>query len=276
MWFPNHDGWGVEGSAFFLGRRTTTFSANSSGFPSLARPIKSGADGTETVQNVAFTGNDLAGQVSVDYSSQLWGADLNALKKLFCGPRYHVDFLFGYRYLSLEESIVIRENLLSGASTASPSRILIEDRFATKNTFNGGQIGFEAECRFLSRWFAAGQFKVALGNVHQTLDISGSMSTGLVGGPLVTTPRGILASPTNIGRYERDKFAVVPEANLKVGMDITDQLRIFVGYNFLYVSNVVRPGDAIDRAVGAGRPAVIFKGSDFWAQGFNAGLDYHW
>jgi hypothetical protein len=61
-----------------------------------------------------------------------------------------------------------------------------------------------------------------------------------------------------------------------------------VGYSFLYWSNVVRPGDQIDRTVnftqvpidptngplsGSARPALMPRQNDFWAQGFNFGIE---
>ncbi len=70
---------------------------------------------------------------------------------------------------------------------------------------------------------------------------------------------------------------------------ITDGLRVFAGYDFLYLSNVLRPGEQIDRginfsqtvqsviagnAVASGtRPAAMLVGSDFWAQGLHLGLE---
>ena len=75
---------------------------------------------------------------------------------------------------------------------------------------------------------------------------------------------------------------------------MTDQLKAFVGYNFLYWSNVIRPGDQIDTVIdvnrvprfvppgvivpdaGVQRPAVLFRETDFWAQGINFGVQYRW
>ena len=58
---------------------------------------------------------------------------------------------------------------------------------------------------------------------------------------------GLLALPgANIGRYTQSKFAVVPEAGVKIGYHLTPNLRLAVGYNFLYLSSVLRPGDQID------------------------------
>ena len=55
--------------------------------------------------------------------------------------------------------------------------------------------------------------------------------------------------PTNIGEFNRNVFSVVPEVGRNVGYQLTDHIRTFVGYNFLYWSNVIRPGDQIDRVI---------------------------
>jgi len=38
----------------------------------------------------------------------------------------------------------------------------------------------------------------------------------------------------------------MPELNLKIGYDITPNLRAYVGYDFLFISSVVRPAEQID------------------------------
>jgi hypothetical protein len=61
-----------------------------------------------------------------------------------------------------------------------------------------------------------------------------------------------------------------------------------VGYNFLYWSNVIRPGNQVDRVInpnllppanglgGPNRPTFEFHGSDFWAQGVSFGLEFRY
>jgi Putative beta barrel porin-7 (BBP7) len=66
-------------------------------------------------------------------------------------------------------------------------------------------------------------------------------------------------------------------------------VRAFVGYDLIYFSNVVRPGNQIDTTLnltgspaispsipfsGAARPAPIFITSSFWVQGINFGESY--
>ena len=92
-----------------------------------------------------------------------------------------------------------------------------------------------------------------------------------------------------IGERSRDVFAVVPEGSVTLGLQLTPWAALTVGYTFLYASDVVRPGDQIDRGinptqnpsftgavpaplVGPARPAFRFHGADVWAQGLTVGV----
>ena len=96
------------------------------------------------------------------------------------------------------------------------------------------------------------------------------------------------ALSTNSGRESRNAFAVVPEIGAKIGLRINEHLSIFGGYNYLYWSNVARPGAQIDRNLnpnlirtsatfGAGadpaRPTRTFRTDDYWAHGMIWGAE---
>jgi hypothetical protein len=90
-----------------------------------------------------------------------------------------------------------------------------------------------------------------------------------------------------IGKFNRNEFAVVPEVDVNFGYQYQN-VRLFVGYTFLYANNVLRPGPQIDHAinstqsilflntpanlVGSPNPSVNMTSSTFWAQGINVGL----
>src|SRR5262249_5589131 len=134
---------------------------------------------------------------------------------------------------------------------------------------------------------------LAMGVTHQVLDISGSQTRLVPGGAILTDVGGLLALPgANIGRFDHNAFSVVPEITVNLGCQVTRHLRTFVGYNFLYWTNVIRPGDQIDPFVDIARvpnfvppgtplspivrPTVLFKQSDFWVQGINFGVELRW
>ena len=124
--------------------------------------------------------------------------------------------------------------------------------------------------------------KAAIGELEQRVTIAGS--TAVSG---TTTQGGLLALSSNIGSYTRDRFAVVPEAGVKVQGAIGRHVLAHVGYSFLYFGNVVRPGNQVDLGVnpnlvptsatfGAGaspaRPMFVGQESSYWAHLFNFGF----
>ncbi len=284
-WFDCDRTIGLEGSYFFLGERSVNFANASTGTPILARPFFNAVTGLEDSELVAFP-NVLAGGVQVTASSRLTGADLNLRTNLWRGCCWRIDWLTGFRYLSLDESLNIMENLmpLAGSNFPAGSSIMVWDNFTTHNYFYGGQIGPDIEVR-RGPWSLDFLAKVALGATHETSNINGATGFMIPGQMPSLQPGGLLALPTNIGHSSHDRFAVVPEIGVKLSYQVTPHLRAFVGYSFLYWSDVVRPGNQIDRVVnptqlpGAGglvgpaRPTTLFHPSDFWAQGINLGLE---
>lgn len=319
-WLDDNRTTGIEASLFYLGGPDDNFSASSSGLAGstvLARPFFNVNSGLEDQEFVAFP-PDSSGSVRVNSRSQLFGAQLNMLCNLFCcqssccpdpccpdsctqisfSPNrggqpsgYRVDMITGLRYLNLSEDLTIRENiLLLPGSPAPGDRIAVVDHFGTRNNFYGGQIGVRGE-RWRGAWFVNATGKVALGDMHQEVRIFGNTTFTPVGLPSVTQPGGILALPTNSGNRSRDRFAAIPEVGFNVGRQVTNNLRVYAGYNLLYISSVVRPGDQIDRVinptqlptiagpgvlVGDARPAPLFRETDLWAQGLNLGLQLAW
>jgi hypothetical protein len=169
---------------------------------------------------------------------------------------------------------------------------LVFDDFATRNQFYGAQLGLDWEWRH-NRWIVDLRGKLGLGVTHQEININGGqVILPAAGGPPQTFVGGLLALPSNIGRFERDRFSLVPELSVNLGYQFADHWTAYVGYTFLAWTNVVRPGDQIDRVLDINqipnfrgtnnppapqvRPIVPFKETTFWAQGLNIGLEYKW
>jgi hypothetical protein len=280
---------GFETTYFFLASRTTSPSVNSGGVPGVGRPFTEvgailSSPGNQQAQLVAFPGV-VAGRVVVAASNDLWGIEANFRNGLCCGCNYRVDFLWGFRHLTLTENVNITEDLRNiSQPIAGSTSIGVSDRFFTRNEFYGGQVGIDGEYRWRG-WFVGGNAKLAAGTMHQHVVIDGTtvFRDGLM--PAIVRG-GLLALPgTNIGTYNRDTFALVPELGVKLGYNFTEHLRGYVGYDVVYASSVVRPGDQIDTNVnssflprggspaGAPLPRFIFRSTDFWAQGVNFGLE---
>lgn len=282
---------GVEGSFFFLGQRSAHFAANSSAFPVLARPFFSLNGMAESAQ-VATAPGLATGSVTVEAPSRLWGAEVDLRCNLCCDCLGRLDFLAGPRFLGLEERLHVTESLLglAGAGAFAGSRIRVADRFDTRNHFYGAQAGLDWE---LSRgpWSLDVRGKLALGDTHQVVNVGGEQLVVSPAGVITAATGGLLALRTNSGHFTRDRFAVVPEVGVNLGWQATDWCRLSVGYNFLYWSSVVRPGDQIDRVLdvtqipnfpvsarptGQPRPAPPVRDADFWAQGVSFGVEFRY
>ncbi len=276
---------GVEGDFFFTGRSRQAFAGSSTGSPLLTRPFINALTGLEDSQIVAAPGI-ASGTLSVDARSSIIGGGVNLLCNLHCSPCGRLDFVVGYRNLVVRDDITIQENPLTQAGANLPNNTLfqITDQFKTGNYFNGGVLGLAGERRFGS-FFVGMRASVALGVVRQTTDINGTTVRTLPGQVPTSFVGGLLAQTSNIGHYETTKFAVLPEIGLKFGVQLTEHCRVYAGYNFMYLSSVVRAGDQIDRRVnpnllppaipgGPALPSYTRKTTDFWIQGVSAGLEF--
>jgi len=312
FWIDPCGGYGIDGSYFFLASSNNRFDAASDaslGSTLIARPFFDVLTGLQNAQLVAFpalingtgilaaSGGGLAsGDIRVSTYSRLQGGDINIFCQLCGGCNYWVQTLYGFRYLNLEEGLAVSETsrvnaaLPAGSPFFGGSTIAISDRFDTRNNFYGGQVGLRGEVR-RGRAFLEARGTVALGVTHQTLDVSGSTAITPPGGPATVTPIGFLSSGTNSGRFARDRFTVVPEVGVNAGVQVTRNLRAFVGYNFLYSSSVIRPVDQIDLGLsgtqiptdsrfnpttGPARPAPLLRDTGFWVQGVSFGAEFRY
>jgi hypothetical protein len=288
LWCDDCRTHGIEASYFHIFPRSNDFSLNSDRVPVIARPFINTGTGAPDVEFVAFPGL-VTGNIRIDQETRLQGADVNYICNLCCTCTGRTDIFAGVRYLELSDHLDIVEDVLVDPSVPGigGARIIVADSFATRNSFYGGQIGVRREI-WRDRFFVSGTAKLALGSTHQVVDINGSTTIIVPGGAPTTVRGGLLALSSNIGHYDRDRFSVVPEIGINVGMQVSDRLRVFGGYNFLYWTNVVRAGEQIDLVLnpnliptsgsfgtpgGPARPAFNFNESNFWAHGINVGVE---
>lgn len=293
VWFDAASRFGLEGSGFALSQRAVGFSAfsDSGGNPVLSVPFFNAQTGHEDQTPIAYPGS-FAGGVVVVSTSELWGLDLNGTYNVWRGQGLEVNLLGGIRYLNLLERFDMQTPDVSLANTSGTSGINYNtiDDFRAQNQFVGGQLGARAGYQW-DRLSVDLTAKVALGSTYQSLHIDGLgvASGGSVGSPQVS-PGGIFAQPTNMGRYWAWDFTVVPEGELKIGYRVWRNLSVTAGYDFIYWSSVVRPGQQINRDVNLSQSGVLGAGTlsgpalpvaplsrtDFFAHGLTLGLDFRW
>jgi hypothetical protein len=303
MWVDDCHSCAIDGSFFFLGRLTADSTLTSATFPTITRPIFSPnpipGTGTvigETGQAVAVPGI-LAGALATHAESVLWGFDANVRKCLFSCCDTQASWFVGYRNLNISESLAITENINvigPGGTRVVPinpigTAVVVQDRFATDNHFNGAQIGATYERRW-GRVSLDARASVAVGATHQELNIDGFQEVTQPGLPPMLFRGGLLAAGPNLGSFTRDRFSVAPEATVNLGYWVLPRLKLYAGYNFLYWTNVIRPGDQIDHVVdltfvpnspavaasGQLHPQPQFRQSNLWVTGVQFGLEWRW
>jgi hypothetical protein len=316
-WFGEMQRFGIEASGFYLFENNTQFQAagNGTGTAIIARPytdVNPAMPGTPRASGLAqslpfrpdifgsMQPSALAGGDSVATYSRMFGADVNFRTNWWRNCCFRLDFLAGFRYFGLDDGIKINDLEVPVAPFSTTARTFTSsfntDSFQTTNRFYGGQVGADWEMRW-RRWSLDTNLKLGVGAMQESVDIRGATLIN-VGGTLVNFPmQGVLAQPTNIGHHDQTKFAFVPELGLKLGYQVTDHVRLTVGYNVLWASSVVRPGAHIDTTVNSGqlpsfmftnpptalppslnggpaRPSFAFHDSDFWAQGITLGIEF--
>jgi putative beta barrel porin BBP7 len=288
----------IEGDFFWLGTENASFNESSGGTPILARPFFNLSPLTPNAppnpprqdSNVIASPGLSTGSIQVNESSSFLGAGISAIRNLCCmnyccDGQYKLDLIYGFRYLRLAENLTINDSLTSVGGTVAPIGTVISkfDGFKTANNFYGFNVGLSSERRS-ARWSWTTIGRIALGATAQHTTIAGNTNTTQPGQATTTTSGGLLALPSNIGSYNRGAFGFVPQLELKLGYYLTPNLRLTVGYDILYWSQVLRPGAQVNTAInttqlppgpqfGPAAPIYAFHEQGLWVQGISLGGD---
>lgn len=311
VWLDCEQTCGVEGSFFFLGRNGQQVVFSSQVFPVLFRPfIQQNPPSGPNYQIVAFppgyTQNglpfpDQTGSVSVRTATGIWGTEINA-RECFLAQNtpaggFRIDLFAGFRYLGMDDRLSITEDLILGQNNVvgfpPNTAVIVNDRFDTYNQFYGGQGGVRWEAR-TGRLSFDGRASLAIGGTRQVTHIAGTQRVTPPNNPSQFFLGGLLALPSNMGRHVTGRFSFVPELTLNVGYYVRPGLKLFTGYNLLFWTNVQRAAEQIDPVLdlaqipnfndplnpptpqNPSRPFVLFRQSDFWAQGLQLGAEVRW
>jgi hypothetical protein len=309
-WFDHDAQCGLEGSYFYIPRKSTSQSVYSDGSPGSAvlkvpffNAISLAEDAIPLSQSTSAVIRDqrvnipLAGSAYLNVANQIQGAELNGVFRILqqenCWSLYG---LAGARWIYFREDLEFgTARVLSlpavGNTPAQTLASATQDTFSAKNNFYGGQLGLRGERRF-HNFTVEGTAKIALGYNYETMDINGvssqARSIPVPNSNFTNAPGGIFAQQTNMGHFSHGNFCVVPELKLKLGYDITPHIQIFVAYDVLYMTSVARPRTVISHQINPSLVPVIsgfpnnpvppaapifaFNQNNFWAQGLNVGL----
>jgi Putative beta barrel porin-7 (BBP7) len=298
-WLDGDQRLGLEGNGFVLAHITNRFAvaSDSAGSPPLYFPIFSGLANAERAIPIADPLRGFSGDAAVTSTLQLWGAEASVLCTVYRCSGCDFSLLAGFRYTDLRESIQIHnttKDLFFGNVTT------LSDSFQTSNQFYGGQIGIRLGAEF-DRFSLDITGKFAAGSAHQLVDIQGAITQAgpnpLVPPGLGTFRGGLFAQSSNIGVHDANPlsipFMILPSLELKLAFQLTPHIRAIAGYDFLYWTQVLRPGNQINHnvnlsqnavldpngvgtLVGPAQPAPLLNRSDFWAQGISFGLEFRY
>ena len=289
---------GVEAIGFFLAERSINFQLDSQ---TLSRPFFGLNDAPLPAFPVAAPGaatGTIFGTANID----LWGMEANGWKNVFNnspGQTIRIDVMGGLRNLNMNSSLNIRSTTLYNTDLAAfpvlagfeGNRIDVSDNFQTSNTFIGAQAGFNISY-ITSCFIVSSAFKLGLGAMHQQLDVAGTQLRTFPTGATTTSDGGLLALPSNSGRFERTKIGLVPEVDVKFEFPIGHRCMCFFGYSFLGMSNVIRPAAQIDPVLNVnqipnfptsgtgslspGRPKATLNDEFLFIHGLNVGARLTW
>ena len=118
----------------------------------------------------------------------------------------------------------------------------------------------------------------------EDVSILGGTTALLPSGTRVDRPGGFLALASNSGGHSRTEYATIPEGSLAIAYCLTDNIKLRLCYDLIYVSRLVRPGEQIDLQINPNllpfsstptapaTPAFRYNDETFWMQGFSFGL----
>lgn len=303
-WLGDEQDYAIEGSGFYLPKQTIrAFSDESSellGIPFnnvAPNPLPADSGGSnglfpgETAILLGFSPLTYIGSINATSSTRLWDAELNGLFHFLSKPTFRLSALGGLTYTDLFDELNLHYYNNSGSDPVFRAANM-NDQFQAHNEIFAGQMGLRGD--WSSNWlFASFVAKLGLGGNLQIARINGDFSDpvpNLYNHYGIGESGGIFAQPTNSGKHTQGKFIYIPAATIKFGFNLEKHLRVTFGYDILYLSNVVRPGDLIDRTInetqagpssggyeailtGPARPKVRMQTTSYWAQGLNVGLE---
>ncbi len=301
LWFDAGQNVGIQGSFLWLNPINDIMTITGDGSnPNMviARPYIDTTSGLESAFPVVVPGQ-IGGRITISNYQQLLGAESN-LVVVYGGSQIEqtrLSLLLGGRFLSYTEKLrteQIQATLPDALTLQGGPLEGITENFTSYNRFYGAQIGGQSECILGDpagpHLYLQVVAKLAVGYNSETMRITGGTNVITPADPnlglpqtLFQSPYTLLVGPTNSGTHTRSVLSLVPEGQCNVGWVFNDNLMLSVGYTMIYWTNMVRPGNNIDRVsniqnindvgpTSPNNPNFLFRSSDIWIQGFQVAI----
>ena len=290
-WFDADRTLGVDLGFFVLESQNTLFFASSNGNTILARPFFNTLKTAQDSQVVAFPGV-ASGSIGASLrSNNLYSGHVDFQEIFLNDSWFRLISIVGYRYLRFDERLLVFQDVtsLGKGGIAAGTTIQTTDNFTVHNNLNAFDLGLRTE--FLGeRWSLDLLFKMAVGRLEREVTIAGQTLTTAPGDTKPTgNPGGFLALESNSGRNSFGEWIVVPELGVNLGYNLTSRLRLHLGYDVLFWSNVARASDQVSLLINPNlfpppktsnlvpfTPQFSLVRSDMWVQAINLGLEFRY
>ncbi len=283
-WLDAGATFGIFGRYFEVEDRSFGFAANSNQFDFLGIPFFNADDASEDALELVVQG-ERTGAVAIEIEGGLRNWEILFRQLSETGSNYRLDWVYGYRNLRLFEDLRLdasTTNFVPLGNIAQDTSISLNDTFRVKNQFHGVDFGVTGHSHE-GCWSLDFLLKVALGVMDQEVTVDGQQFNIIPGTDPAINIGGLFSQETNIGKNDENTFSVIPEFNINLGYAITPNLDFTIGYTFIFVSDVIRAGSAIDRSIDIGlladldpvnssRPQINFDDTSYYIHGLNLGL----
>ena len=276
---PNHNV--AAGGRFFgTGGDTTRFTESSTGDPILARPFFNAQLGIPDALIIAYPGFNRGSVEAHVTTNNIIGAEAFAEIMMSRDSRRRIDLVGGYQFFRMDDWLEINSTSLitQAGNPLAGLRLDVSDRFSTRNQFHGVEFGLRGRMA-RGQWSLNVLGQVAIGNMNQQVTINGTTATTFLGNTAISSG-GLLAQDSNIGTFERNRFAYIPQLIANLHYHVNPNLSFHIGYNLMWISDVALSAEQIDTNVNLGQPvgpavpAFAFQDDDYWLQGLNWGLNW--
>jgi hypothetical protein len=198
---------------------------------------------------------------------------------------FRLDAIGGYRFARLIDTVNEQDDTFVFATGAAVPNSLYDyqyvNNYRTVNDFNGGELGLNVVYTF-GRWSLDVVGKAALGVNNEYVSLYNQQTTDVSNARGVATPP-ILSNASPLQEFSRNRFSAIPELTVTAGYQVTDHLKLTVGYDLLYWTAVVRAADqiAVEPTTGypygtvlgnySTLPAFSWNESHYFAEGLRLG-----
>jgi hypothetical protein len=223
------------------------------------------------------------GAVHVEAQSEAFGADISLRQFLYGDLGVTFDFLYGYQFMRVNESLGISSTSTSLDEDFAPvgAVLSVSDYFGVSNEFHGGQVGLATNYRERC-WSFNCLAKIGFGSLRREATRSGRSVTTIDDQTAVDNV-GLLVRSTNSGTVTDHTFGWVPELDLSLGWQRFAGWDLTFGYHIVALTDALQPSGAIDPnlavnlsepPLGQQRPTDSLNYRTYYLQGIHFGLQH--